>query len=208
MEKAKRTAGDYEIIQSFHLGDQEIVLGYDPNNKDGDNYMTAYCQSNELWRMYTDIKASPDYAEVMEIFATRLAQQAGAVRSQIQQETAVVLDNRPYTATRCKAIPGCKLVDYRDDLNDKIVIVRPDVLRREYQVASHQLMLCVSGFGASPNSRGSACYCVNLLSGESSRFERSDILATLDRASLPEWAEKGLEQYLQKKQATKEVTAR
>lgn len=208
MEKAKRTAGDYEIIQVFHLGDQEIVLGYDPNNKDGDTYMTAYCQSNELWRMYTDVKASPDYAEVMEIFATRLAQQAGAIRSQLQQETAVVLDNRPYTAARCKTIPGCKLMDYRDDLNEKIVIVRPDVLRREYQVASHQLMLCVGGFGASPNSRGSACYCVNLLSGKSSRFERSDILATLDRANLPEWAKKGLEQYLQKKQAVKEVDTR
>lgn len=36
--------------------------------------------------------------------------------------------------------------------------------------------MAASGFAASPNSRGSACYCVNLFSGKSTRFERSDVL--------------------------------
>lgn len=31
----KRMAGDYEIIQSFHIGDQEVVLGENVNAPPG-----------------------------------------------------------------------------------------------------------------------------------------------------------------------------
>ena len=40
----KRMAGDYEIIQSFHIGDQEVVLGENVNAPPEERYMCAYCQ--------------------------------------------------------------------------------------------------------------------------------------------------------------------
>ena len=89
----------------------------------------------------------------------------------------------------------CTPVTYDDDLNGKVVVIRPGVLRKEYQLATRQLKLCIGGFGASPHSRGSACFCVDLYSGDSSRFERRDILGTLEPEQLPQWAKLGLEQY-------------
>lgn len=36
MEDEKRKAGSYEIIQAFHIGDREIVLGEDLNARHTD----------------------------------------------------------------------------------------------------------------------------------------------------------------------------
>lgn len=61
-------------------------------------------------------------------------------------------------------------------------------------------MLCDGGFGASPRSRGSACYCVNLYTCKTSRFERRDILGVLKDDQIPKWAQLRLAQSKQKKQ--------
>lgn len=92
------------------------------------------------------------------------------------------------------------LVSHADDLHQKVVIIKPDVLKPEYQLATRQLYLCTGGFGASPNSRGSACFCTNLFSGKHSRFERSDILATLEADAVPKWAQEKLREALQSQQ--------
>lgn len=68
--------------------------------------------------------------------------------------------------------------------------------------------ICTGGFGASPRSRGSTCYCVDLYSGKESRFERMDVLGTLEPEQLPEWARLGLVEYRQKQQKSKEQEAR
>lgn len=93
---------------------------------------------------------------------------------------------------------------YEDDLNDKVVVIKSDVLRREYQQGPYQLRLCIGGFGASPKSRGSACFCRDLLTGKSSRFERLDIAGIYPMEKLPEWAKKGLEICRQKQAAERE----
>lgn len=91
-------------------------------------------------------------------------------------------------------------MSHADDLHQKVVIIKPDVLKPEYQLATRQLYLCTGGFGASPNSRGSACFCTNLFTGKHSRFERSDILATLEADAVPKWAQEKLCEALQSQQ--------
>ena len=71
--------------------------------------------------------------------------------------------------------------------------IKQEVLRPEYRRATSQLQLCTGGFGASPNSRGTACYCTELYSGKTSCFQRSDILGTIAPEKLPEWAKHYLE---------------
>ena len=41
MADEKRMAGDYEITHSVHIGDKEIVIGEDLDNKDGYFYIRA-----------------------------------------------------------------------------------------------------------------------------------------------------------------------
>ena len=70
--------------------------------------------------------------------------------------------------------------------------------------ATCQLQLCTSGSGAYPNSRGTACYCTELYSGQRARFERSDILGVIAPEDLPKWAK----HYLELRQAEKERNSR
>ena len=86
----------------------------------------------------------------------------------------------------------CTEITSEDDLNNRVVVIRADVLRPEYRSARYQLRLCTGGFGASPHSRGSACYCKDLVTGKDSRFERRDILGVMEPDELPRWALAGL----------------
>ena len=99
------------------------------------------------------------------------------------------IDTTPLTKADCTPL------SYEDDLNGKVVVIRSEVLRREYQMATNQTKLCTGGFGAYPHSRGSACFCVDLYSGKEARFERQDILGILEKSQLPQWAALGLDQY-------------
>ena len=44
MERRVRMAGSYEIIEAFHVGDREIVIGEDTRAKPEERYLCAYCQ--------------------------------------------------------------------------------------------------------------------------------------------------------------------
>ncbi len=193
MSDEKRMAGNYTIIQALHIGDREIVIGENPENQDGQKYMCAYCTANELFARYDEVLASNDYPEIVKIYGERVAEQAEKTRVELITPKIQGIPNAALTAKDCTP------VSHDDDLNGKVVVIKPEVLRREYRMATRQIKLCVGGFGASPHSRGSACYCVDLYSGKESRFERWDILGTLEPEKLPKWAELGLVDYRQKK---------
>lgn len=182
----KRMAGDYEIIQAIQIGDQEIVLGENPQVENDEKYMCAYCQTNELFAQYSEVMCSDNFAEIVGLFGQRVAEQAEKTRIELNKPKIQGIDDRPITALDC--IP----VSYDDDLRGKILVIKPEILRREYRRATCQLKLCTGGFGASPRSRGSACFCVDLYTGKPTRFERRDVLGTIEPDHLPRWAQHGL----------------
>lgn len=192
MSDEKRMAGEYVIIQALHIGDREIVIGENPENQDGQKYMCALCTVNELFAQYDEVLASNDYPEIVEIYGQRVAEQAQKTRIELIAPKIQGISNTALT------VKDCTLVSYDDDLHGKVIVIKPEVLRREYRMATRQIKLCTGGFGASPHSRGSACFCVDLYSGKESRFERMDILGTLEPEQLPEWAKLGLADYQQR----------
>ena len=191
----KRMAGDYEIIHALHIGDREIVLGENPAGANGERYMCAFCQTNGLLADYTEVMVSDDYPELVKLFGERVAEQAEKTRIELISPKLQGIPNAPITAE------GCEVIGHGHDLRGKIVVIKPEVLRREYRRATCQLQLCSGGFGASPNSRGSACFCTELYSGKSSRFERRDILGTIAPEDLPKWAKHYLAIRLAEKKA-------
>lgn len=202
----KRMAGEYEIVQAISVGPTEIVLGYSPQNEDLP-YMTAFCTQNELFTAYQHCIADDSYPHILGIFSERMTDAVKELERQLSAENKAAVDNRPYNHQKCLSTDQCNLVPHADDLHQKVVIIKPDVLKPEYQLATRQLYLCTGGFGASPNSRGSACFCTSLFSGKHSRFERSDILATLEADAVPKWAQEKLREALrsqQKKDKSKE----
>lgn len=197
----KRMAGDYEILHCLHIGDTEVVIGENRNASPEERYMCAFCQQNELVALYNDVQVSGDFCEIVKLYGERLSEQAEKTRVTLLRPKSHGIDTTPLTKTDCTPL------SYDDDLNNKVVVIRPEVLRREYQMATRQIKLCIGGFGAYPHSRGSACYCVDLYSGKTARFERRDILGTLEKDQLPQWAKLGLEQY-QNEQRQKSTKSR
>ena len=141
---------------------------------------------------------SDDYPELVNLFGERVAEQSEKTRIALNGPKIQGIPNSAITAENCEQ------VSYQEDIRGKVVVIRPEVLRREYRHATCQLQLCTSGSGAYPNSRGTACYCTELYSGQRARFERSDILGVIAPEDLPKWAK----HYLELRQAEKERNSR
>ena len=198
----KRMAGDYVIIHALHIGDREIVLGENPAGASDERYMCAFCETNTLLASYTEVMVSDDYPELVKLFGERVAEQAEKTRIELNGPKLQGIPNDPITAE------GCEVIGHGHDLRGKIVVIKPEVLRPEYRRATCQIQLCTGGFGAAPNSRGSACFCTELYSGKSSRYERRDILVTIAPEALPKWAKHYLEGIKQAEKRAKDREGR
>jgi len=185
MDNEKRMAGDYEIIHAIHIGDKEVVVG--ENKADPDQrYLVAYCSRNAIMELFDECLVSDKYPEIMKIFGERVSAQAELALKKYMTPLEQGIDIAPIMLDKVRRIT------HSDNIEGEIIVVDPESLRREYQVATHQLKLCTGGFGSHANSRGSACFCTDLYSGESSRFERSDIIGVISKEDLPDWAKHGL----------------
>ena len=186
-DNEKRMVGDYEVIQAFQFGDREVVLGENLNAPPGELFLCAYAQRNDLFVQYFDAVVSDSYVEIAKLYVDRVVQQTDKTIAEMQYPHLEGVDRSII------AKEDYEPVYYEDDLRDKIVVINPEVLRREYRQGPYQLRLCTGGFGASPKSRGNACFCRDLLTGKTSRFERLDIAGIMPMDKLPTWAKKGLE---------------
>lgn len=186
-----RKAGTWTITHSLHIGDKEVVFGEDKENAQMP-YMCGFCQTNELMRGYSDCIGGDDYLEIMQLYAERINEQIEAVKEEIAE---IPYPTEPITVDLC--YPN----DLSKSIDGKIVALKADVLRSEYQIATHQILLVNGGFGANANSRGSAVFVTNLYSGERYRVERRDVLGEIKPDHLPHWA---LEKAALLKEKTKE----
>ncbi len=198
----KRMAGDYEIIQSVYVGDKEVVLGENPADTSGGKYLCSLCQHSDLGALHQDLFTSDNYLEVMKIFGERIARQAEKARQELSVAEAQGIPAAPLSVADCTPLSPT------DDLEGKIIVIKAEVLRREYRTATHQLKYCSGGFGAKPNRNGSAVFCTDLFSGRESRFERWDVLGTMEPEMLPDWAKQGLANIRQDNQKQKDKGAR
>ncbi len=189
-QENKRMMGEYEILHAMRIGDKEIVLGENPKNTDGLMYVCGYCERNSIIARYSEVMGSDDFAEMAELYGKRIAEQAAKTRAYFLQPTQQGIDDAPITPA------GCTVIDDSTNLNDKVVVIRSDALRPEYRRATCQLQLCIGGSGALANSRGSAVYCIDLYTGQKSRYERRSVLGVMEQ--LPQWAKDNLPSARQK----------
>lgn len=180
----KRMAGNYEVTTAFEIGTKEIIIGEDKTAAPDERFVVANYENNGIFERYVDALVGGDYAEIVKIFAERVKKEAEQV---IDEKSKITVDMTPITKD------GCQVLEADDRIKNKVVVIRADVFKPEYQIATKQLQLCTGGFGAEPNSRGSACFCTNLYSGKEARFERSDILGVIEKDNLPDWAKERLD---------------
>ena len=180
----KRMAGNYEVTTAFEIGTKEIIIGEDKTAAYDERFVVANYENNGIFERYVDALVGGDYAEIVKIFAERVKNEAEKV---MDEKSKITVDMTPITKD------GCQVLEADDRIKNKVVVIRADVFKPEYQIATKQLQLCTGGFGAEPNSRGSACFCTNLYSGKEARYERSDILGVIEKDDLPDWAKERLD---------------
>ena len=190
----KRMINDYEVINSIHFGYREFVIGEDRNNKDGLYYLVADCERNELFEKYDNCIVGDDFTEIMEIFAQRLSEEAKLLKAEH--------DKIPDAVQYIKA-DGCIPLAHNDNLKDRIIVIKPEVLRAEHRIAANQLFYATGGNGVYPNARGTAVFCKNIYDGRTARYERYNVMGTLDAAKLPEWAKSRYDNIIDNKNRSK-----
>jgi hypothetical protein len=186
MDDEKRMVDTYEVKHAIHVGDKEILFGVDDRKPDCP-YMVCNCNwDNPLGiDQYFDAVGSADYLEMMNEFTSRVAVQLEAVKAERDKITVPL---HPFTLEHC--IPN----DNRQNIENKVVVIRPESLRPEYRTADKQLVFATGGFGVQANSRGRAVYTVNLYSGKESRWNREDILGVVKPEYMPDWVKERLKQ--------------
>jgi len=96
-----------------------------------------------------------------------------------------------HTLTAKDCIPNKRTADWEN----KLIIVKADILAPEYRSAEHQLVLCMGGFGAKANARGNAVYVKELFSGKECRYDRYQIEGLANPRKMPDWVDEKLMEY-------------
>ncbi|MCR4888910.1 MAG: DUF3846 domain-containing protein [Ruminococcus sp.] len=95
-----------------------------------------------------------------------------------------------------------KLLDRKKCLADennyaeKLLILKPEVLKEEFRQPYFQYFYAQSGFGCYPDKLGGKVYGKFLADNEDGCFRRNDFLGVADPEKLPQWAQKRLEQLI------------
>ena len=183
MDDEKRTIDGYEVKNTIHIGNKEIIFA--ENLSKNEPYMVCNCQwDNPLGiDVYAEAAVGTDYLEAMTEFLDRASAQAQHVRDQRAERGVSEL---PLTISDC--VPGSKNAHYMNQL----VVIKPENMIASSRTADEQLLWATNGFGCAPDARGQAVYCKNLFTEKTARWERSDIAGILLPDRIPEWARQRL----------------
>jgi len=86
----------------------------------------------------------------------------------------------------------CSFGMYDENVNGKVLVMKPSTLKEECWAQENQLWLATGGFGCDPKGRGRAIFATCLSDGEETRWNREDFVGVLDEQYLPEWAQEKL----------------
>ncbi len=181
-----RMIDEYEVINSIHIGDKELVLGENMNNVNGQYYKTCEVERNELFEFYNNALSSSDFTEIAGIYADRLKEQISKTALEIKAENAPL---EVITAEKCN------IDNFAVNMEGKIIVINPKILRAEYRTASHQIMKCTGGNGARANAIGSAVFGDLMINGKQKRYDRCDILGELKPEHYPDWLKDKIKLY-------------
>lgn len=170
----------YKEIFLFLMGDKTIILA---ENKEAQyRFITGEYVNNGIIHSIENAVASNSYIDVVAEYLKKCSKQLEWVRDNIPKDMVVI------------AKEDCIPADYKTDINNKIIALKIDTLRREYQGADSQLCLVTGGNGAYANSRGRKVFVTCLYSKEHFYIYREDIEGIVKKDKLPKWADDKLKE--------------
>ena len=98
-----------------------------------------------------------------------------------------------YEALGLLSSEECLKDSYKEDYTNKLLILRPEILKDESRKPALQYFYAEDGFGCDPSKLGRKVFGTFLADGERTHFGRGDFIGIADTEKLPEWASKRLE---------------
>lgn len=189
----KRMLGGYEVKQSIHIGNKEVVFGV--NEADKYPFMVCYCTyDNPLSAVWpTEGVGTDDYLEAMQIFVDRVQGQIELIK---EEHSRFDFDMTPFAPEDC--IPG----NQNENIVGKVVVINAELNRYEYQHSAYQLVLVDGGNGAT-GGRGQAVFGTCLADGKRARWERCDVLGVIKPEKMPGWAKEAVAEIRKQEKAEK-----
>ena len=174
----KRMFGDYEVIQSVHFGQTEIIVGESKYKEP--KYVCCDIERSGLLQFPTNDIYDRKYLEIMKEFAKRITDRVAEIEKTAPQDSKII------TAEQCISVN-----DF-NNLTGKVVAIAPDSIKREYLSDRSQLIYVTGGNGARLNAIGNGVFGYNLATKEHERWERYNLLGVIKKEEMPEWAKEGL----------------
>ena len=168
------TIDGYMVIHSFFVGEKNVIVA--ENLKADYRYVCAYLEENEVFSQFTDCALSNDYLEIMMLYCDRAKEQVENCKAQSLGDKTVITPEM------------CRKLNEGETYKGKVVALKTDSLRREYENAENQLFYAVGGNGINPNGLGTKVYGYNLATKAHYYNRNYNIIGVVKDECLPEWA--------------------
>jgi hypothetical protein len=168
------TIDGYMVIHSFFVGEKNVIVA--ENLKSDYRYVCAYLEENEVFSQFTDCALSNDYLEIMTLYCDRAKEQVENCKAQSLGDKTVITPEM------------CRKLNEGETYKGKVVALKTDSLRREYENAENQLFYAVGGNGINPNGLGTKVYGYNLATNAHYYNRNYNIIGVVKDECLPEWA--------------------
>ena len=182
--EGKEMINDYAVQNEVFVGNRRYLFAIHKNDKEPQRFLKCQCYDDELFRHYVNAVTSNDFVECMKLY---LADISAAVEKVEKDRAAIGLDD-------ISCLKGSDLLSASREKNieGKVVAIGEKWLCDGFKDISHQLYFVKGGNGAQSNSRGNACFSINLYTGEDTRIERYEVLGEVPEDKIPEFAKEHL----------------
>ena len=182
--EGKEMINDYAVQNEVFVGNRRYLFAIHKNEKEPQRFLKCQCYDDELFRHYVNAVTSNDFVECMKLY---LADISAAVEKVEKDRAAIGLED-------ISCLKGSDLLSASRDKNieGKVVAIGEKWLCDGFKDISHQLYFVKGGNGAQSNSRGNACFSINLYTGEDTRIERYEVLGEVPEDKIPEFAKEHL----------------
>ena len=183
-EEGKEMINDYAVQNEVFVGNRRYLFAIHKNDKEPQRFLKCQCYDDDLFRHYVNAVTSNDFVECMKLY---LADISAAVEKVEKDRAAIGLED-------ISCLKGSDLLSASRDKNieGKVVAIGEKWLCDGFKDISHQLYFVKGGNGAQSNSRGNACFSINLYTGEDTRIERYEVLGEVPEDKIPDFAKEHL----------------
>ena len=182
--EGKEMINDYAVKNEVFVGNRRYLFAVHTDEKEPQRFLKCQCYDDELFRHYVNAVTSNDFVECMKLY---MADISAAVEQIEKDRAAIGLED-------ISCLKGSDLLSASRDKNieGKVVAIGEKWLCDGFKDISHQLYFVKGGNGAQSNSRGNACFSINLYTGEDTRIERYEVLGEVPEDKIPEFAKEHL----------------